>query len=242
MAESLSKILFLFFISLYLLQFLFIKSSLYKKIILNSLVNLGLFFAGLALIYPLKKYLFGFIESNQEWNLLYFICCLFFLDFITYIWHWLNHKVNFLWQFHKVHHSDAFLDVSSALRFHIFETIPGTCLRFFAFALTQLPIEYFIAYELVFQFFNFYQHSQIPLPLVVNRIFSFVFISPSVHHYHHFIHLNIDKAKNLSTIFSFWDRIFKTYHFENDFVETGLAEHPRKIFSLKELFFLKWKA
>ncbi|MDB6039804.1 MAG: Fatty acid hydroxylase superfamily protein, partial [Verrucomicrobiales bacterium] len=43
------------------------------------------------------------------------------LDFWTYWWHWLNHRIPFFWRFHRMHHSDVFMDVTTANRFHIGE-------------------------------------------------------------------------------------------------------------------------
>jgi len=42
-----------------------------------------------------------------------------FMDFMLYIWHLLNHEMPFFWRFHRVHHSDLNMDVSTATRFHI---------------------------------------------------------------------------------------------------------------------------
>ena len=44
-----------------------------------------------------------------------------FMDFMLYVWHLLNHEMPFLWRFHRVHHSDLNMDVSSATRFHMGE-------------------------------------------------------------------------------------------------------------------------
>jgi len=44
-----------------------------------------------------------------------------FLDFMLYIWHLLNHVIPFFWRFHRVHHSDPNMDVSTATRFHVGE-------------------------------------------------------------------------------------------------------------------------
>ena len=43
------------------------------------------------------------------------------IDLWMYIWHRINHEIDFLWRFHAVHHSDPALDVTSAWRFHIVE-------------------------------------------------------------------------------------------------------------------------
>lgn len=48
------------------------------------------------------------------------------MDFIFYVWHLLNHEVPLFWRFHRVHHSDLNMEVSTATRFHIGElTLPA---------------------------------------------------------------------------------------------------------------------
>ena len=51
------------------------------------------------------------------------------LDFLTYWWHRANHKLPLLWRFHKIHHLDEFLDVTTALRFHFGEVLLSTFFR-----------------------------------------------------------------------------------------------------------------
>lgn len=43
------------------------------------------------------------------------------LDGWTYLWHRLNHVIPFFWRFHRVHHSDSKMDVTTASRFHVGE-------------------------------------------------------------------------------------------------------------------------
>src|SRR5262249_29421141 len=45
------------------------------------------------------------------------------LDYTLWHWHWLTHRVPWLWRFHLVHHTDRDLDASTALRFHAGELI-----------------------------------------------------------------------------------------------------------------------
>ncbi|MFT7638276.1 MAG: sterol desaturase/sphingolipid hydroxylase (fatty acid hydroxylase superfamily), partial [Candidatus Omnitrophota bacterium] len=40
------------------------------------------------------------------------------LDLFDYWWHRFNHHVPFLWRFHRYHHMDTHVDVTTALRFH----------------------------------------------------------------------------------------------------------------------------
>lgn len=42
-----------------------------------------------------------------------------FVDFMLYVRHLLNHKIPLLWHFHRGHHSDLNMEVSTATRFHI---------------------------------------------------------------------------------------------------------------------------
>ena len=45
------------------------------------------------------------------------------LDFIIWGQHLLSHKIPFVWRFHRMHHTDRDLDVTTAVRFHPFEII-----------------------------------------------------------------------------------------------------------------------
>ena len=45
------------------------------------------------------------------------------LDAFDYFWHRANHRVTFLWRFHKAHHADTSMDTTTSLRFHPGELI-----------------------------------------------------------------------------------------------------------------------
>jgi len=46
-----------------------------------------------------------------------------FLDLMIYLQHVVVHMIPFFWRFHRVHHSDLDLDVSSGFRFHPIEIL-----------------------------------------------------------------------------------------------------------------------
>jgi sterol desaturase/sphingolipid hydroxylase (fatty acid hydroxylase superfamily) len=56
--------------------------------------------------------------TNPGWKI---ILSFILLDLVAYLWHVACHQFNFLWIFHKVHHSDPYLNVSTAFRLHIIE-------------------------------------------------------------------------------------------------------------------------
>jgi sterol desaturase/sphingolipid hydroxylase (fatty acid hydroxylase superfamily) len=49
------------------------------------------------------------------------------IDLLTYAMHVLYHTRSFLWRFHRMHHSDPEMDVTSGARFHLGEHILSTC-------------------------------------------------------------------------------------------------------------------
>ncbi len=71
------------------------------------------------------------------------------LDFATYGVHWLMHRIPLLWRAHRVHHSDPFVDITTSLRQHPFESL----LRF-AFVMVPalvlgLPMKVVVVYRLL---------------------------------------------------------------------------------------------
>ena len=51
------------------------------------------------------------------------------LDVWLYVWHRINHIIPFLWRFHRLHHSDPTMDVTTAGRFHPGEIVFSSVLR-----------------------------------------------------------------------------------------------------------------
>jgi sterol desaturase/sphingolipid hydroxylase (fatty acid hydroxylase superfamily) len=62
------------------------------------------------------------------------------VDFVSYAWHRANHRLSFLWRFHRVHHSDTTFTVSTGLRFHRGELLLSLPLRLGAVALIGAPV------------------------------------------------------------------------------------------------------
>lgn len=139
------------------------------------------------------------------------VLSLIMLDFFDYIWHRVNHRIPFLWRFHKAHHADTEMDVTTALRFH-----PGELfLSSFAKALWVLvwgptAIAWFIFEGLISLCAQFH-HSNIDLPERVEGVLSRVIVTPRFHTSHHIVDRRYGDA-NFSTIFSFWDPLFRSYN------------------------------
>ena len=132
-----------------------------------------------------------------------------FMDFMLYVWHLLNHEMPLLWRFHRVHHSDLNMDVSSATRFHIGELAISAVIKisviFFLGASALGVLIFESAVVLCAQF----HHSSLKVPKWFETIFWVLFVPPSMHRIHHSVIIK-ERNTNYGTIFSLWDRFLGT--------------------------------
>ena len=132
------------------------------------------------------------------------------LDFAAqYLVHYLLHKVPFMWRFHMIHHSDTNVDATSATRHH-----PGDYAFREIFALIMIvifgiPLAYYLFYRMATVFFGYLTHANFYVPHKIDKAFSYIFITPNMHKFHHHYQLPWTDT-NFGNIFSFWYRIFGT--------------------------------
>lgn len=131
------------------------------------------------------------------------------LDLFMFWWHRALHETPFLWRFHEVHHLDETLDTTSAIRFHFGEIFLGGSVRVLAIVLLAIPFSSIVFFETLVLVFTLFHHSNMALPPRLENILSRIFVTPSIHWVHHHA-LRKDTDSNYGTIFSFWDRIFRT--------------------------------
>lgn len=140
------------------------------------------------------------------------------LDFGNFLSHLLMHKIDFLWQFHKVHHSALYLAPSTQFRSHPVEPLlKDLCMGITAGlvigllvaggALEHSSISYqnlWLAYLIYYLTFHF-RHSH--LWISFGPYLSYIFSSPAMHQIHHSVE-DRHRGKNLGIVFSFWDWMF----------------------------------
>lgn len=130
-------------------------------------------------------------------------------DWSFYWWHRANHRVQLLWRFHNVHHVDPDLDVTTAYRFHAVEIGYSAGFRVLQVVLIGPAPWMYFAYELVFQVGTLFHHSNLRLPLRVERGLNALFVTPRMHGIHH-AHYHRETDSNYSTVFSWWDRLHRS--------------------------------
>jgi sterol desaturase/sphingolipid hydroxylase (fatty acid hydroxylase superfamily) len=138
-----------------------------------------------------------------------FVLSFLLMDLTFYWWHVANHRIPFLWRFHNVHHIDPDLDVSTAFRFHFGEVAFSAAFRVAQVSAIGLSGWMFAVYELVFQANTAFHHSNVRLPLRMERLLTLVLVTPRMHGIHH-SQIRAETNSNYSVVFSWWDRLHRT--------------------------------
>jgi sterol desaturase/sphingolipid hydroxylase (fatty acid hydroxylase superfamily) len=121
------------------------------------------------------------------------------------------------------------MDVTTANRFHIGEIFFSSLFRIPLIALLGIYLWELVLYEtLMFAVVQFH-HTNIDISENVDRMLRAVIVSPNMHRVHH-SRWQPETDSNYSSLFSFWDRLARTFrynpHPEN--IELGLDEFDRE--------------
>jgi sterol desaturase/sphingolipid hydroxylase (fatty acid hydroxylase superfamily) len=131
------------------------------------------------------------------------------LDLFIYCWHRAVHEIQFLWRFHEVHHMDHHLDTTSAIRFHFGEVFFSTLARIPLIMVFAIPFSSIVIFEAIMFLFVLFHHSNLKLPETLEKYIAKIIVTPSLHWVHHHA-VRADTDSNYGTVFSFWDKIFKS--------------------------------
>ncbi|WP_375574169.1 sterol desaturase family protein [Ahrensia marina] len=154
-----------------------------------------------------------------------------FLDFAVWLEHVVSHHWPWLWRIHKVHHADVDLDVTSALRFHPLEIIISMLWKGALVALLGAPAIAVLIFEIILNGMAMFNHSNVKLPLSIDRVLRPAIVTPDMHRIHHSI---IERETNTNYGFnlSIWDRLFGVYTQDpvmgQQGMTIGLAEHQNR--------------
>ena len=140
--------------------------------------------------------------------------------------HWVQHRVQVLWRFHLIHHTDTYVDTTTANRHH-----PGESVIRFGFTLaavlaTGAPMWLVFLYQALSVALSQFNHANIVLPRWADRLLGLVIVTPNMHHVHHHYIMPATNT-NYGNIFPYWDRLFGTYHeMDNRSLRYGVDTHP----------------
>jgi len=154
---------------------------------------------------------FGFLQWVELPLWAQLILGLMLLDLIgAYAAHWVQHHVQWMWQFHLVHHTDQHIDATSANRHHPGESVIRFVFTILATVTVGAPMWLVFLYQSMSAALSQFNHANFVLPNWLNNILVLFICTPNMHHVHHHYRMPYSDT-NYGNIFSFWDRIFRTY-------------------------------
>ncbi len=176
-------------------------------------------FAGI-LVAHVATFLFAwatpYIDTVRSLNILstlpiwlQFICFFLLKDFLEWIIHILLHRIPWLWEFHKLHHSIEHLDWVGNFRFHWMEIVIYQGLTYFPLVALGIDSTVILSIAVVATLIGLLNHSNINFSWGFLR---YVLNSPRMHVWHH----GLDRIENrpwgvnFAISLSIWDWIFGT--------------------------------
>lgn len=136
-------------------------------------------------------------------------------DLYMYYWHMANHRIGFLWRFHRAHHSDIAMDTTTALRFHPGELALSSIFRMPVVVGIGMDIQTLLSFELALNLSTLFHHSNLALPPGLDRSLRLLIATPEMHRVHHSI-LTSETGSNFTSLLSVWDRIHGTFRLRPD--------------------------
>jgi sterol desaturase/sphingolipid hydroxylase (fatty acid hydroxylase superfamily) len=138
-----------------------------------------------------------------------FVVAIIVLDALAYAQHRLLHRVDVLWRFHAVHHSDPEVDVSTTFRHHPVEAIfNGALIGGVVLVIGLSPAE--IATYTWFSFvIELVAHANLALPSWFGASLGRLIVTPEFHRLHH-SRANTEANANFGQALAIWDALFGT--------------------------------
>ena len=182
---------------------------------------------------------FGILQWLPEISIwIYTLIGLLLLDLIgAYLAHWTQHKTKIMWRFHLIHHTDTWIDTTTANRHHPGESVIRFVFTTLGVLIIGAPMWLVFLYQSMSVVFSQFNHANISLPKKIDRLLSYFIVSPDMHKVHHHYVLPYTDS-NYGNIFSIWDRIFGTFTIlDRDKIVYGVDTHmkPEEHNDLKNL-------
>lgn len=132
------------------------------------------------------------------------------LDYTLYLWHVVEHRVPWIYRFHQVHHADLDMDASTAARFHFGEfllSVPWRAAQVVVIGVSPRALD---VWQRLTGASVIFHHSNIALPIALERRLARFVMTPRLHGIHHSI-VAREQDSNWSSGLTLWDRLHGTY-------------------------------
>lgn len=171
------------------------------------------------LMFPLAAVGMAALSAERGWGILNYYqvpmwlaipVTVIVMDLIFYLLHVMLHALPLLWRVHRMHHADLEFDVSTGLRFHPFEIVLSLLIRFVSVVVLGPPVVAVLIFEMLLNVTSMFNHSNIRIPLGIDRMLRCLVVTPDMHRVHHSTEYD-ERNRNFGFNLSWWDRIFGTY-------------------------------
>jgi len=129
------------------------------------------------------------------------------LDLLVYLWHKACHSFDGLWMFHKVHHNDPYLNITTSFRIHFLELVAINFLKALLIVLLGIEEAMLLTSEAIMTLFIMFHHTNISF--IGEKLLGYVIIVPALHRTHHSTQRS-EHDSNYGAVLSLWDRLFGT--------------------------------
>ncbi len=133
------------------------------------------------------------------------------LDFAYgYLAHRLMHASPFLWKFHRVHHADAFVDVTTTYRTHPVEGLWRYAFLLLPIRLLGIPASAIVIYRALSVANAALEHANIRVRPAIDLWISRLWVTPNMHKVHH-SRIRAETDSNYGNILAIHDRLLGTF-------------------------------
>lgn len=173
----------------------------------------------LRILFPTAAVGLALVAEGNGWGLLNLVArpdwlailvAIVLLDLVIYTQHVLFHAVPLLWRLHRMHHADLDIDVTTGVRFHPVEILLSMVIKLGAVVVLGAPALGVMIFEVLLNATSMYNHSNVRLPLGVDRWLRRILVTPDMHRVHHSI-VRQETNSNFGFNLPWWDRLFGTY-------------------------------
>ncbi|MGM0945427.1 MAG: sterol desaturase family protein [Bacteroidota bacterium] len=225
--------------------YMFFNFFLFSLILYNALSNVFVeLFNDFLGVFGITNVVAIQINSWPIWG--QFLLMFILADFIQWNVHRMLHRVPWLWEFHKVHHSVEQMGFAAHLRYHWMETIVYKSVQYLPLAMIGFGLDDFFILHIFTIAIGHLNHANLkitygPLKYILNN--------PIMHTWHHVKNLPSDKRHgvNYGITLSLWDYLFGTAYIPHDGENEPLGfdkveEFPQTFWSQITYPWLKKKA
>ncbi len=208
---------------------------LYTFLYRTGLLPLLFFVMLQPLLYPLETGLraIGYLPPNLEelipWlgsqPLAAFLAYALVIDFALYWLHRLQHRLDWWWALHAVHHSQRQLSLWADNRNHVLDGLLESLWLALVALAVGLPGNQFVLIVMLMRFIESLSHANVRLGF--GWLGERLLVSPRYHRMHHGIgvgHEGTARGCNFATLFPLWDMLFGTADFTRTFPATGIRD------------------